>query len=54
MSKKKLDNYETVVIARLNPKSNQRQVVYDPCYISPCLLAAMGEGGGTSPSRSHI
>ena len=37
------------VIGKLNPKSNQRLIVYDQNYLALTLQAAMGTGGGQVP-----
>ena len=37
------------MLGTMNPNSSQRRIVYDKNYISPCLQAAMGCGGGQIP-----
>ena len=37
------------VIGKLNPKSNQRLIVYDKKNNAPTLQCAMGTGGGQVP-----
>ena len=37
------------IIGKLNPKSNQRLIVYDKRNNAPTLQSAMGMGGGQVP-----
>lgn len=41
--------YESKIIGKLNPNSNQRNIVYDKESVCPTLQAAMGTGGGQMP-----
>lgn len=41
-------------IGKLNPKSNQRLIVYSVDDDSPTLQSAMGEGGGQVPLLVEI
>lgn len=43
-----------MVIGKLNPKSNQRCVVYDIYDTSPTIQAAAGTGGGQMPYIMEI
>lgn len=37
------------VVGKMNPRSNQRYIVYDKDYLSPTIQAAAGTGGGQVP-----